>query len=546
MTNNKIYLVARREYVENLRTKAFWIGIISVPIILALSMIVPIWLTEQKDARKYAVIDHSNWLMTEIEEQAFEPDLEKIMVQITNDLYKKENLDRYPEDVLATAEDYKKKLGTDDPEEAEKKIRDNIQALSKQKNESEAKAQQAIEKGEAPEKIDQYVLDQFDAFHKIMFAWWKTLEPEEAKKFGSGLKKSQFEPIEIKEGTTEEDLNAMLDEDKLFAYFVIGEDPIKGSDGCHYISNNLTDNDLSNWFGNIATRIVQKKRIENESIAPHIASKIRERLKFEGKKVGKSGKTEEVKAADTGRQWAPPAFVYLLWIAVFTSAQMLLTNTIEEKSNRIIEVLLSSVSPFQLMTGKIFGIGATGLTIITFWVLSFLGGIKIAPVVSGGIVSPPDFMAQIAGDPFFLASFLFYFLGGFLMYAAILVGFGSVCNSLKEAQNLMQPVFILLIVPLLAMIPITQDPNGTLAKFLSYVPFFTPFVMMNRAAGPPEVWEYVVTTLLIIGFTGFSFWAAAKVFRIGILMTGKPPKIKEIIRWIRAPIGTVPEVTDGK
>ena len=132
-----------------------------------------------------------------------------------------------------------------------------------------------------------------------------------------------------------------------------------------------------------------------------------------------------------------------------------------------------------------------------------------------------------------IAGFVTLFLLGYLFYASFLVGIGSVCNSIKEAQNLVTPVVLVMLVPLLSMVPIAQDPNGTLARFLSYVPPFTPFVMMNRAAGPPSTWEYVVTTLIMIAAIALTMWAAAKVFRTGILMTGKPPRLMEILRWIR-------------
>jgi ABC-2 type transport system permease protein len=118
------------------------------------------------------------------------------------------------------------------------------------------------------------------------------------------------------------------------------------------------------------------------------------------------------------------------------------------------------------------------------------------------------------------------------------VAIGASCNSLKEAQNLMTPMMILLMLPLMAMVPVGKDPNGTLATVLSFIPPFTPFVMMNRAAGPPAPWEYAVTTLLLVASVAVAFVAAAKVFRIGILMTGKPPKLGEIWRWIWASDGT--------
>ncbi len=304
-----------------------------------------------------------------------------------------------------------------------------------------------------------------------------------------------------------------------------------GSEGCKYVSNNLTDEGLRRWFSSQATNIVRQLRIEKYGIPGEVADLIQGRIRFEELKVSEEGEEEEVAKVDTARQWAPVVFVYLLWISVFTISQMLLTNTIEEKSSRIIEVLLSSVSPFELMAGKILGIAATGLTILLSWIVFFLLEIKLAPLVIDNF--PEIDLLSIANDPLYLGSFISYFLLGYLFYASFLVGIGSVCNSIKEAQNLMTPVVLVMLVPLLSMVPIAQDPNGTLARFLSYVPPFTPFVMMNRAAGPPSTWEYVVTTLIMIAAIVLMMWAAAKVFRIGILMTGKPPRLIEILRWIR-------------
>jgi len=156
--------------------------------------------------------------------------------------------------------------------------------------------------------------------------------------------------------------------------------------------------------------------------------------------------------------------------------------------------------------------------------------------------APPTLdLAALASDPTFVVSFLVYFLLGYLFYASLLVAIGSVVNTIKEGQNLMAPVTMTLMVPLMAMIPIGKDPNGTLAKVLSYIPPFTPFAMMNRAAGPPTAFEYVTTSILLLVSIAATMWAAAKIFRIGILLTGKPPKFREILRWIKAPVGAIPE-----
>jgi ABC-type Na+ efflux pump permease subunit len=140
-----------------------------------------------------------------------------------------------------------------------------------------------------------------------------------------------------------------------------------------------------------------------------------------------------------------------------------------------------------------------------------------------------------------LPSFVVYFVLGYLFYAAVMVGIGAACNTLKDAQGFMTPITLIVLVPMFAIFPVTQDPNGTIARVLSFVPPYTPFVMMNRAAGPPATWEYVATTIELLLAVIAALWVAAKVFRVGVLMTGTRPRLSEILRWITAPVGSVPE-----
>ena len=147
---------------------------------------------------------------------------------------------------------------------------------------------------------------------------------------------------------------------------------------------------------------------------------------------------------------------------------------------------------------------------------------------------------RFAADPLYLVSFLVYFVMGYLFYATLHAGIGAVCNSIKETQHLMMPVIVPMLIPLLAMFSIVQDPNGILARILSFIPPFTPFIMMNRAAGPPEVWEYAATSLLMVATIILTLRGTAKVFRIGILMTGKPPKLMEMVKWFALREGTAP------
>ncbi len=229
----------------------------------------------------------------------------------------------------------------------------------------------------------------------------------------------------------------------------------------------------------------------------------------------------EGEAASDVSMVTPIMFMMLLFMGIVGISQMLISSTLEEKSNRVFEVLLSSLSPFQLMVGKILGICGVGLTLMLLW----SGGGLLAAAGAGldGIVSARQ-----------VGWFLVYYFLGFLMISSLMVAVGSACNTLKEAQNLMAPISMLLAMPLLLSIVILRDPNSSLAVGLSFVPPFTPFIMMTRLAsvpGPPA-WQMWATLLALVLGTYLAFVAAGRVFRVGILLYGQPPKLSQIWRWM--------------
>jgi ABC-2 type transport system permease protein len=520
---SKTLIVAHREFVENLRTKTFWIGILSLPLILAASIGIGRVLEKSKDVRTYAVVDLSDggWLARAIETRAAQTDLGSMLRGAGSDGEEGPDMKAWLEGLPA-----------DHP------IRDLLARIQEAAPDFDPAdlGGEAGDRPRLPPSVQGTVL---------RWALEVQRDPERAKvlqNLASSIALARYRRVELDAlaVSTEQPidevrakLNRAIADEQLFAYFILPADPLADGAG-EYVSNNLTDGDLRSWFERHATSVVRARRIEGmPGVTQADADLLLASFPFKEQRVSSTGETETVDTKEKAAGFAPVAFVYLLWIAVFTAAQMLLTNTVEEKSNRLIEVLLSSVSPLQLMAGKVLGIAATGLTIVVTWVGTALVGAQLVP--DSGKLGQLD-LAGIIGDPLYLTSFVGYFLAGYLLYAAILVALGSVCNSLKEAQNLMQPVFILLIVPLFAMIFVVQDPNGTVARILTYVPLYTPFLMMNRAGGPPPAWEYFASSALILVSLVIAFWAAAKVFRVGILMTGKPPRVREILRWIRAPV----------
>ena len=522
-------LVAEREVVENFRTKTFWIGVFSLPLILLIAGVVPALFQKAKDVRRFAVIDRSGWLALAVEERIAVDDARQLLNRLAFVAALKDPF------ALASFPGFLRELA---PlvKGADARIKTDMALVLA----TSGKSGLTEEAGKVQLSSEQK--QKLQAASRSYLDWWKTLDIHDAKPLKAGITREDYHPVDPPEGPDPEaELRSRLENGRprLFAYFVIGRDPESGNDGNKYVCNNLTDQDLKNWYVGFASREIEARRFAHEKIAADVVARIQSPFQVEVRQVSETGAEKSVETKDVIRQWAPVAFVYLLWISIFSISQMLLTNTIEEKSSRIIEVLLSSVSPVELLAGKIAGMAATGLTMIGSWVVFFFFAVKVIPYLLGG--SNGIDLSALLRDPIYLSSFVVYFVLGYLFYASLLVGLGSVCNSLKEAQNLMQPIIIMLLLPLMAMVPVGQDPNGTLARILSFFPPFTPFVMMNRSAGPPALWEYLVTTVLLIISVAGVLWTSAKVFRIGILMTGKPPKLVEIVRWLKAPVGHVPE-----
>jgi len=238
--------------------------------------------------------------------------------------------------------------------------------------------------------------------------------------------------------------------------------------------------------------------------------------------IGEEGEKTTGKAEEVVRILLPIGFMVLLMMSVLTSGQQLMTNTIEEKSSRVVEVLLSAVSPMELMTGKIIGQLGVGLLILVLY-----GGVGVA----GLIVS--SLFGVIEISLFFYA--VLFFLLAYFMIASGMAAIGSAVNEVREAQTLMMPVILTIMVPYMLWLPISRDPNSTLATVLSFVPPINPFVMMLRltASTPPPAWQVWLSILVGVVGVYLAVKTAAKVFRIGVLMYGKPPNFKTLVKWVR-------------
>jgi ABC-2 type transport system permease protein len=495
---SKALIVATREYLENVRTRGFWVSVLMMPLILVVATTAPGLLRGAEAQARFAVLDRSGWVDRAVAARIIHDDVTVLVATLAA---------KSPNERPKALGD----LGPLDSADDRARLVDETSRLLVQIRQAELGIVTATTPAER------------------IAIWWRD-EPDAPTKFAPAMSTGKYRYVATP-GLEKTALNEMLAGDRLLGYFVIPDDPIANATGSEYVTRKLTNQDVRRWFAALVTDVVRDRRLREENIAPATAEWIQTPVDFAPIRVDETGAEAQAGLSDTLGQWAPVAFVYLLWISIFSITQMLLTNTVDEKSNKLVEVLLSSIAPVDLMAGKILGIAATGLTIVAAWLTLFIGFVLLLPGVLGG-ANGMD-LSALVNQPAYLASFFMYFVLGYLFYAAILCGIGSLASTLKEAQTLMMPVQLLLIVPLLVMVPIGRDPNGLLAQILSWLPPFTPFVMMNRAAFPPSMTTYLGTTVLMILSIALALRVAARVFETGVLMTGKPPKLRQLFNLLR-------------
>lgn len=218
----------------------------------------------------------------------------------------------------------------------------------------------------------------------------------------------------------------------------------------------------------------------------------------------------------------PFVFAGLLVFGVMIGGQTLLTQTVEEKSNRVIEVLLSAVSPIELMAGKILGQMGVSMLVLALYV-----GIGLFALMSFAMLG--------LLDPLLIVYLVLFFLISYLLFAAVFSAVGAAVNEMREAQSLMTPVMLLLMAPWMFATVIGREPNSTFSVALSFIPPVNTFAMMIRlgSATPPPTWQVLSTMLVGLVAAAGVTWFAAKVFKVGLLMHGKAPDMRTLVRWAR-------------
>ncbi len=522
---NVIRLIAWREYMENVRTKGFWITILIIPVLIIGMFFLQTVLSNATPTRYYILIDQSGQY-EEAVAVAIEREHQRRILQEFVDYLLEHRLESDLETTVANASNAATQF-VDDVDA------DEVAALD-----------QWLDSGGL-----NYALAMANPYLEQDRPDFEAPEPQ----FIAADLPSEVDPDANVEDIVNslrpylsgsQQISAGEENGNLFALILIpddvdtdivrpgtlpqAQDPRRG---IQYWASNLTDSRLPDAIARSINAEIREREYVNLGVNTGLVRDVqRTRLPVSQLDPTAQEGEEAVSIADTFRQFAPIGFVYLMFISLMQNVQYLLSNTVEEKSNRIIEVLLASVTADELMMGKLIGIGMAGLTTIAVWLLSFYLFISAYSSTETELIS--QMLDVILGSEL-IPWFVFYYFAGYALYSGVFLAIGSLCNTLKEAQALMTPMIIIQIIPIAMMAFVVMDPNNTLVRVMSWIPLFTPYLMMNRAAADPPMIDLLGTTLLLIISIAAVLWLSGKVFRHGVLRTGQPPRLLELLRLLR-------------
>lgn len=294
-----------------------------------------------------------------------------------------------------------------------------------------------------------------------------------------------------------------------------------------FYSRSSADIIAQDRMGNTLTRALQSLRIRGLGVDESKVDQILSEVNVSAVQISKSG---EQKSGGELNLFIGFGFGALLIMPVFLYGVEIMRGIIQEKNDRVVEVLISSMSPTHLLTGKILGLAAVGLTQTGVWLL--MAGIGGAYTAATAAVAGFNVM-QFLRPAVFIYFITFFILGYLQMVCVYAIG-GAACNTERDAQQLLAPVTVVMMIPWFVMMPILTNPDSTLAVVLSMVPPFAPMAMFARVlVSEPPIWQIILSIALTIGAIYVFLVITAKVFRVGILTYGKRPTIPELWRWLK-------------
>ena len=517
----KRLLIARRDWRETVRTRGFWLAALLGPVIGLVFIVVAtvVAVSSFTSVGRYAVVDQSDGLALEVEQRLLGIDVSAFLIEL-------------------------KEKPVPDNADVDVEILNEIKELFND-------GQSVHEVREMLIKPLRAELDGDDSVRAERVAedfakWWKA-NREFIQDFSSNISFSKFTLAGRVGTTTEEQAQEWLEQQAILGYFIVPADLLDREEPgeATYVTRNFLKDDLRDWYRNHLSFVVKQRKLDLIQLEATDAVWIQQNVAFNVRQVsddgvggdsqtGDASDTADVEAEDFVQRGAPIAYGYVMWFLVFYSTFALLTSVVEEKATKLVELLLSTVTPSELMDGKAMGVLFVIATTLGIWV----GGLAIIGLLGVGVM-PADLQEQVQSiigaifNPYYIAHFIFYLTTGYMFFGALLGAIGSVCSNIREAQSLAAPISMLMIVPIVVVYAVIIDPNSLAASILSYIPPFTPFVMMFRAADHPDLVTYLLINIWFLLWVVGARYLSRRVYTRGILMESKPEGFRQLAKLVR-------------
>ncbi len=330
-------------------------------------------------------------------------------------------------------------------------------------------------------------------------------------------------------------------------YLILPKTLLRGEGGAAFYSGGGGGFILSTQVQQAVNRAVRQRRVLMTGADKAVLDILHEDVGVDMIKISDEGDQADSAAALAGIGYG---MGFVIYVCMFIYGAFVMRGVIEEKTNRIAELMASSARPFDLMLGKVLGIGAMGLTQFLTWCILGMTIMAFGGTVAAFFVDPNDYglgqvddqqalldaagitIPQLPFSAFIL--FVLFFVGGYLLYASLFAAVGSAVDQESDAQQFVLPIAAPIIIPMLLISHVIENPDSTISLWLSMVPFFSPILMTVRiAATSVPLWQTLLSLLLLGGAFLGSIWISSRIYRVGILMYGKKPSFADIARWIR-------------
>jgi ABC-2 type transport system permease protein len=278
--------------------------------------------------------------------------------------------------------------------------------------------------------------------------------------------------------------------------------------------------------------VVRTIRLEDSGLEPALVNKLIRDVGLKTYKVSSRGEESEDRGATFAMTYI---MVFMLYMVILIYGASISRKVLEEKTTRVIEMVVSSVKPFQLMAGKILGVGSAGLLQFSLWAGFMLLASSYRVKIGEAFGLDPSQLTGLPSLPYsVLVFYVVFFILGYLLFSTLYAAIGAMVNSDQEAQQLSMPIVMFLVLPMVMMIYIIRAPDSVLSVTLSMIPFFAPTIMFMRISiMMPPWWEVALSLGILLATILAMVWLSGKIFRVGILMYGKRPSLPEIVKWLR-------------